>query len=134
MPHRQMLHEVDPRVKLLDGLDDVVSDIEVPNNFLLCAVYIRPEQTKSKLILIDSTRDEDKFQGKVVLVLKLGPTACSDPTGDWQWFDRPVEPGDWLVFRASDGLGMSIGDNGVMCRMFEDKNIVARITHPDQVY
>ena len=52
MPFMVMQHEVDPKQKLLDELGDI-SNVEIFNNQLLVAVYIRPKKTKSGIILAD---------------------------------------------------------------------------------
>ena len=64
MPFMIMQHETDPAKAILDEIGDI-SNVEVFNNQLLVAVYIRPEKTKSGLLLPGQTRDEDKFQSKV---------------------------------------------------------------------
>jgi hypothetical protein len=62
-----------------------ISTLTLAANNVLVAVYKRPEKTKSGIILTDQNRDEDNYQSKVGLVLKVGPTAFAyDPTDD-QW-------------------------------------------------
>ena len=125
-----MEHEVDPRDKLLADVGNT-DDIEVFNNQVLCAVYIRPQKTSKGLFLPDQTTDEDRFQSKVGLILKMGEAAFNDPRGQWfQGVDLKVN--DWIVFRPSDGWAISVG--GISCRMFEDKDIRGRIQHPDRVW
>ena len=77
-----MDHEGDPKQKLIDALGDL-SEIELFNNKILVAVYIRPEKTKSGLYLSDKYRDEDRFQGKVGLLVGAGPDAFADENGAW---------------------------------------------------
>ena len=68
------------------------------------AVYERPEQTKSKIFLTDSVRDEDKFQGKVGLVVKMGPDAFVD-SGGWV-FQRKAAVGDWSVVSLAPRIAL----------------------------
>jgi co-chaperonin GroES (HSP10) len=92
---------------------------------------VRPEKTKSGLYLTDANRDEDKIQGKVGLLVKLGPIAFDDMSG--QWFQGvDVDLNDWIVFRPSDGWSVTV--NGVLCRMIEDVNVRGKIPHPDMVW
>ena len=70
MPAMIMDHDVDPKEKLLSELGDL-SQVEIFNNQVLVAVYIRPNKTKSGLYLSDKTTDEDRYQGKVGL-LEIG--------------------------------------------------------------
>jgi len=51
MPYMRMEHDVDPAQKLIKELGDI-SDIEIFNNQILVAVYLRPEKTKHYLVLI----------------------------------------------------------------------------------
>lgn len=130
MSNIAMLHETDPKAVLLKDVGDV-SRIEVFNMQVLVAVYIRPEKTKSGIILSDKTRDEDRYQSKVGLVIKKGPSAFVDESDKW-FSGINVKEGDWIVFRPSDGWNITI--NGTLCRMLDDMSIRARISHPDQVW
>ena len=130
MKQLQMDHDGDPKQKLIDDVGDL-SQIEIFNNQILAAVYIRPEKTKSGLYLSDKYRDEDKYQSKVGLILKKGPSAFVDDDGKW-FSGLDIKEGDWIVFRPSDGWNVTI--NGTLCRMLDDMSIRARISHPDQVW
>lgn len=125
-----MLHEKDPKQNLLDQVGPI-DGLELLNTQVLVAVYIRPEKTKGGIIWTDKTRDEDRFQSKVGLILKKGPSAFVDEDGKW-FGQTQFSEGDWIVFRPSDGWSVTI--NGVLCRMLEDASVKARISHPDQVW
>ena len=56
MPPMIMAHEVDPKQKLLKEIGDL-SKVEIFNNQVLVAVYIRPQKTKSGIYLSDKTTD-----------------------------------------------------------------------------
>jgi len=125
-----MDHEIDPKQKLLDDLGDI-SQIEIFNNKLLVAVYIRPAKAKSGLYLPDQNREEDKFQSKVGLLVKKGNAAFEDDTGAW-FKDIEINMHDWLVVRPSDAWSITI--NGVLCRIVEDALVQGRIPHPDAAW
>jgi co-chaperonin GroES (HSP10) len=125
-----MSHEVDPKQALLDELGDI-SEIELLNTNVLVAVYIRPEKTKGGIIMTDKARDEDRYQSKVGLIIKTGPTAFVESDGKW-FSGLDLKAGDWVIFRPSDGWNITV--NGVLCRMFDDAIIKGRIPHPDSVY
>lgn len=125
-----MLHEKDPKAALLEQIGDL-SKVEVFNMQVLVAVYIRPEKTKSGLYLSDKARDEDRYQSKVGLIIKKGPTAFVDKDGEW-FSGLDIQEGDWIVFRPSDGWNITV--NGTLCRMLDDMSVRARIEHPDQVW
>jgi co-chaperonin GroES (HSP10) len=130
MPFMPMEHESDPAEGLKKELGDL-STVEVFNNQILVAVYIRPQKTKSGIILTSQTTDEDRYQSKVGLVIKKGPQAFHDITGEW--FDNiEINEGDWIVFRPSDGWSITV--NNVLCRMIDDVNIKARVDQPDRVW
>jgi len=125
-----MHHEADPRETLLKELGDI-SKIELMNTHVLVAVYIRPEKTKGGIIMTNKARDEDRNQSKAGLIIKVGPSAFVDEDGKW-FNGTSLKVGDWVVFRPSDGWHITI--NGVICRMFDDTAVRARIPHPDIVY
>lgn len=122
-----MEHDVDPKQKLLDQLGDL-NGVEILNNQILCAVYVRPTKTKSGIYLADQTTAEDRFQGKVGLLVGMGPAAFQDDTGQW-FADSSFKLHDWLVFRPSDGWNITI--NGVLCRMLSDTQVKMRVPTPD---
>ena len=130
MPAMVMLHEKDPKAELIKSIGSI-DDIDVFNNQVLLAVYLRPEKTASGIYLTGNTRDEDKFQSKVGVILKMGPTAFLDETGVW-FNDAHIHEGDWVVYRASDGWPVTV--NKVLCRLMDDTAIKARVQHPDMVW
>lgn len=130
MPFMTMVHDEDPKEKLLKSLKSL-GEIDVFNNQVLVAVYIRPQKTKSGIYLSDKTTDEDRYQSKVGVIAKLGPTAFDDPTGVW-FKDANMKVGDWVFYRASDGWSITI-DN-ILCRVMDDTAIRGRIPHPDTVW
>lgn len=130
MPFMIMSHEVDPKQKLLEDLGDI-SPFEIFNNQILVAVYIRPIKTKSGLYLPEQSREEDKVQGKVGLVVKKGPAAFVDETSEW-FKDISVELHDWVVFRPSDGWSITV--NNVLCRIIDDTAIRGKVDMPDRVW
>ena len=137
MPASLMLHEKDPKQDILDRVGDI-SGVEVFGSDVLVALYMRPEKTKSGIILSDATRAEDKWQGKAGLVLKLGPTAYMDEDG--KTF-RDIAVGDWVCFRPSDGFpvtlnpaGKALSNDSVACRIVSDLHIRMRVSSPDTIY
>jgi len=126
----KMLHVGDPAEELKVAIGDI-SKVQVYNNNILCAVYKRPERTKSGIFLSDNTRKEDDYQGKVVLVLKKGPLAFVDDDRT-AFAGQDVEVGQWIVLRSSDGWKLNI--NGVLCQIIQDVNVKLAIPEPDTAY
>ena len=125
-----MQHDVDPKKKIKGDVGDL-SKVEIFNNQVLVGVYIRPSKTKSGIYLTDQTTNEDKYQGKIGLVLKKGATAFVDPENQW-FLDVQINEGDWVLFRPSDGWSVTV--NGVLCRIIDDHAIRGRVDQPDQVW
>ena len=130
MPPMKMAHATDPKTELLNEVGDI-KEVEIFNNQILCAIYIRPQKTKSGIILTEKYVDEDKYQGKVGLVLKMGPEAFVDDSGKW-FKNMKIKVGDWVVFRPSDGWSVSI--NGKSCRILDDVAIRGRVKSPDIIW
>lgn len=131
MPYSKMTHAVDPKKEIWDQLGDI-SDISLYNTQVMVAIYIRPEKTASGLFLAAQTRDEDKWQGKVGLVIKKGPQAFVE-ADDSAWFDGvDVEVNDWVYFRHSDAWLVTV--HGVLCAILKDVNVRGKVGSPDQVW
>ena len=86
MPHMNMEHSEDPKQIILDALGDI-SDYKVFHNEVIVAVYLRPEKTKSGIILPDGHRDEDRHQSNGVLCRALQDNRVkgSIPHPDMVW-------------------------------------------------
>jgi hypothetical protein len=130
MPAIAMQHKGDPKQELLDKLGDI-SGIEFFNTHVLCAIYMGSEITKGGIIRPGKSVDEGRYQSKIGLIVKMGPSAFIPSDGWWGHDDRP-RVGDWVIFRASDGWDMDIGD--VQCRMLTDTAIRGRIDKPDRLW
>ena len=120
-----MEHTVDPKQKLIEESKDAVEFLEPMGALVLIAVYVRggkdgsEQKTKGGLIIPGGTRDEDKYQGKVGLVLKWGELAFTeDETHKW-----PKKPKlhDWVVYRVGDTLPFIVGEKTY--RFIEDVDI-----------
>lgn len=130
MPYMKMKHEIDPKKSILDEIGDI-SSFELFNNQILVATYIRPKKTKSGIYLTENTVNEDRYQSKVGLLLKMGPNAFE--TNDDGWFTgEEFKLHDWLVFRPSDGWSINV--HGVECRILIDTQVKGRVAEPDEVW
>ncbi len=63
------------RKKLLADLMPSVAKTGLQRNRCLVATYIQPSVTKGGVIIPTSTQEEDRWQGKVGLLLTVGPSA-----------------------------------------------------------
>lgn len=127
---------IDPKQALLDSLGDI-SGLEVFHNLVMVATYIEPETTAGGIYLPDMTLKESRFQGKVGLVVKLGPLAFKDDKVA-QFGGVVVNLGDWVWFRPSDGSEFFSVDKqkstGTSCRFFEDTQIKGRVADPSRLW
>ena len=137
-----------------------ISDFELFGKEVLVAVYVRPLRNEnSGLTISDNIQKEDAIQGKIVLVLKAGPSAfgAMDDISfrEAQYGGAPPKPGDWLMVRAAAGEPISYygpnaeevktenrrgemeklycWDGGWPCRIIDDSNFVGRVTEPHSV-
>ena len=135
---------IDPeRAEILDKLGDLAS-VEIANNEVLLAIYIRSNRSPSGIYLTDNTVKEDEYQGKVGLVVKIGP-ACqfrrtNPETGITYGLD--VKLHDWVVVRPSDTWPFDLNTDTsemdrskfVKCRLAYDDMIRMRVPHPQMIW
>lgn len=123
--------EEDPVETILQAVGDI-SKLELAGVQVLVGTYIRPKATKGGILLTDKLRDEDLYQGKTGLVLKVAPGAFIDgDTADTKFHGFKAKEGDWIFYRVQDGMSLNI--NGHHCRSLEDVHVRGRIPNPDMV-
>lgn len=127
----QMVHDRDPKDVLLEQAGPFADKLTPIGARVLVATYIRPEKTKSGIIITQNTRREDEYQGKVGLVLKMGPLAFTEDK-DHEWGGVVPKIGDWVLMNIGDTRRLSVGENP--CRFIEDVNCQAILTDPDAVW
>ena len=138
MPSVAMQHDDDPRGVIWNKVGDL-SGVEVFNNDVIVAIYERPNKTKSGIILTDRALAEDIYQGKVGLIIKMGPKAFTD--ADFEESEK-CAIGDWVFFRPSDGWSATMNtlqgavskDSTVNLRIVRDHAIRGRVQNPDTIY
>lgn len=136
MPALLAIHDADPKKEIMKKLGKQLASVTLYGNNILVATYMRPKMAKFgtlELQLADATRKEDEYQGKVGLVLKLGPRAYVDDEL-FQFHGQKVDVGDWVVYRPSDGWQLTMVEGGVLCRMLVESSIKMRIPSPDAVW
>lgn len=143
MKSKQNDSAADLKRELLAKLGDV-SEFEIAQNEVLLAIYQRPELTSGGIALVRPTLIEDKYQGKVGLVIKIGEHCQFDRTDPYTDIQTgiPISVHDWVVVRPSDTWALDINMNPetlsskdfVACRLVKDKDIRAKIPHPGVVW
>ena len=127
----RMEHLIDPKVDLQMRTAQYIEDFDPIADEVMCAIYRRPTRTKSGLIITDQQQEEDIWQGKVGLILKMGPLAFSEDT-DHHWGGKIPQVGDWVLWRVGDTFTFLLGD--VHCKSVKDGNIKAILKKPDIVF
>lgn len=112
-----------------------LTKVRVTMNSILILPHKLPEKTTGGIYLADRTKDEDRWQGKVGLVLKIGPTAFHDDAVN-KFGGDSVKPGDWVLTRATDGYEIQLGgrSDGIVCKLVSDTHIRAVVDDPDMVF
>src|ERR1700722_4542456 len=129
-----------------------LDDFEVFNNKVLVGLYMRggkQEEVKTKggVILPQKHTDEDQYQSKVGMVLKMGPRSFVDINDPPRWFvdQDDMAEGDWVFFRANAGFPVTLMSEDkrtgkkqeLLCRLLDDVAIEGRtnsIMGPDRIY
>lgn len=104
-----------------------LSGIDVMYNMVLLAAFVRPSKTKGGIIRPGSNVEEDVWQGKVGLVLKLGPDAFQDGE-DFSFNDQKAKLGEWVIFKVGDAWQLTIND--WPCRLVRDSAIRMKTKDP----
>lgn len=104
---------------------------EVFHSQVLVMTYIRSSRTAGGIILAAVTQDEDRFQGKIGLVVGMGPGAFKDDTIA-RFHGSELKVGDWVMTRPADG--MELFYNGCTLRLFQDVNILCKVADPTRYW
>jgi hypothetical protein len=127
-----MAHDIDPKQEILAEVGPHLDGIVPLGAYIVAAAYIRPEKTKGGVLLSDyqgGARDEDKYQGKVHLLLKCGPLAFYEEEAGNIWGSRKPAVGDWIIIKVSDGMPFLLGKR--TCRLVFHEAIRMIVNRPD---
>lgn len=126
----------DERQKIWNQVD--MAEIEAIPLFggrLIVAKWIRDKI--GKIFVPKAAQNEDLYQGKVGLVLKVGPMAFEDDANH-NWYGMRANVGDWVMFGHSDGADFDYSKNGthdrVPCKMLDEVHVQAILPRPDFAY
>lgn len=120
----------DPKQAIIKAVGDI-SGLKVGSDLVLLGTYIRNEMTAGGIIRPVDNVKEDEYQGKVGLVLKVGPIA----SGDWEDAAASGEMAKlhtWVVYQIKDAWPVQI--NGTACRFIPYDKIRASIPDPSMVF
>lgn len=137
------------KAAIIKDLEPLLKDIRVLRNRVLVCTYVEAEISAGGILKPQTRIDESKYQGKVGLVLKIGPVAfefeeiANESENTHEAFEVVAqthgipEVGDWVFFRGSDtwdcALAVAPG-TGVHCRFINDDSIVGVISDPSTIW
>ena len=136
----KMDHKTDPAKEIHEKLKGAHEGFRVSGVDVLMAIYQRPERSAGGIILTDNVKGEDLYQGKVGLVLKVGPLVNDRNKDLYNWFGGKLpKAGDWAVVRVGDTYAFDLAagktsSDKVPCRLIEAKQIRGLISAPDLVW
>ena len=105
---------------------------------LVVAKFIRTHiGTSGTLLAAGQTQTEDKYQGKVGLVIKLG-SQCFVDGPDVQFFGFKAKLHEWVVYKSSEGIDFDYVKPGTSdhlhCKILKDSDIETVVPRPDIIW
>lgn len=129
----KMEHNKPPAEEIHDHLAGAHDGFQVNGVDILIAIYQRPLKTKGGIIITETAQGEDLYQGKVGLILKVGPLVNDTNKDLFLWFGGKLpKVGDWAVVRVGDTYAFNM--NNVPCRLVEAKQLRGLVAQPDSVW
>lgn len=98
---------------------------------VLVATYVATEKTAGGIIRPETSIHEDRWQGKVGLVLMMGPSAFKYD-GQFPYEGEAPKIGDYVMFHTADGRELFIG--GTSCKIIYSQLIRMVTPDPDEIY
>jgi hypothetical protein len=121
----------DARERTMGKIKDYLDIFHPTLDGVVVAIYARPSKIGS-ILLSDARTQENTWQGKTGLIVKMGPDAFVDKPEKDIIFEQKAKVGDWVCFSVQDGWIMQIA--GVFCRFLRDRSIKMVLDRPDVVY
>ena len=108
-----LIHKEDPAAVIWREIGDDLKGFDISAQGVLVATYKRADDamTSGGVILAHQVVKDDEFQSKAGLVVMLGRRAFVDDE-HVQWHGYRCDVGDWVMFKASEGMKMAIGGPG----------------------
>lgn len=126
----------DPKKVITDKVESHVKKgiRNLLGNRVLVATAPHAIASKGGILFTQKTKDEQRYQGTVGLVLAMGPTAFwyEDDEGKFSNEGPRAEVGDWVWFRNADTW--ECGINEVSCRIIKDNMILGILDDPEVVW
>lgn len=124
-------HKTDPKQDIIDDVGDLVRHFQPLGAGVFIVMYERGNQkgtaevTTQGGIIVPATATgalaEDKYQGKVGLVMALGPIAFKEDDNH-QWGGVTPQVGDWVMISVGDTYSFDL-PGPRRARFVEDVNV-----------
>ncbi len=128
---REVSEATDPKQAILDRVSKAVAKIDVMYNMVLLGTYARPAKTAGGVWRPETNVQEDMWQGKVGLVLKMGASAFKDDA-EFSFEGSRATVGDWVVYKVGDAWSITISD--YPCRLVKDSAIRLKVIDPQVIF
>lgn len=113
---------------IMESFHGALDHVDLFKAQVLVVIFQREKLGRnSKILTAEKTKKEDVYQGRVGLVVKIGPLAFTDST-DVQFGGKRVDPGDWCFYIPANGTRLMV--NGVECRIIEDVHVDGKVIDP----
>ena len=116
---------------ILKHMEEPLKSVDVLYNQVLMVIFVRPEKTSGGIIRPFANVQEDIWQGKAGLVLKLGPTAFKDDD-TYSFHGQKVDVGEWGIFKVGDAWSVQVAGFG--CRLVTDSSIRLKVGNPNVIF
>lgn len=128
----EVVHDKDPKTVIWDSLKGWIDRIQPTSGDVVVCVYERPEKLRGSGLIIPETasrRAEDKFQGVVGLIVKVGPEYAKHKQA--LGMEKMPDVGDWIAFRNQDCSSFVLGDRSM--RLLQGDFIRMVLADPDVI-
>jgi len=127
----QVKHHQDPKKLIWADMEGWLDKIQPTGSDCVICVYERPKETAGGILMPETSSrvSEDKFQGVVGLIVKLGPNYG---THERALGLKPMpQVGDWVAFRTVDCVAFTLGNRSM--RLLQGNFIRMILTSPDAI-
>lgn len=125
----EVIHTKDPKKVIWEALDGWIDRVRPTAGDVIVCVYERPAETRGKIIIPETASrvSEDKFQGVVGLIVKVGPEYQKHRQN--LGLDEMPPVGSWIAFRTQDCVAFTLGKRAM--RLLQGDFIRMTLIDPD---
>jgi co-chaperonin GroES (HSP10) len=110
--------------------DDGPAQLKPAGVNILAIMWVRPGRTRGGIELPDNAKEEDIYQGKISLVVSVGPD-CFQSTSYRTYTGPTCKEGDWIFTDPMAGKKFQL--NKAFCRLVHDDEIRGVVNGPQAI-